>query len=149
MALRCQGVVLMLADTSGIDCQPSPQTKKGLMASFFSSKKVETKTLWITRKLVLTDESLRFFRPREMKFDINDPTPYNLQNASDKLLTRVSSPLSCLKCLYLNRSDYRTLQMWSFAMLIKYGGIQPLSNLNCSFSNWILLHHVCSAIGFD
>jgi hypothetical protein len=90
MALRCQGAVLMLADTSGVEREASPPKKKGIMPSLFGGKKVERKELWIKRKMVLTDESVRYFRPTNLKFDINDPTPYKLQNASDKLYTRVS-----------------------------------------------------------
>ena len=90
MALRCQSTVLMLADNSGVDTESSPPKKKGILPSFFGSKKVERKELWIKRKLILTDESVRYFRPTNLKFDFNDPTPYKLQNASDKLLTRVS-----------------------------------------------------------
>ena len=92
MALRCQGTLLMLADTSGIEREPRSPKKKGFLPSFFGEKKkLEIRDLWVKRKLVLTDESVRFFRPTKLKFDIHDPTPYSVQNACDKLLTRVGT----------------------------------------------------------
>jgi hypothetical protein len=121
MALRCQGIVLMLADTTGNEYQPSPPAKKGMLSSLFTKTKVEIRALWISRKLVLTDESLRYFRPKELKFDINDPTPYGLQNASDKLLTRVSTQSTYRLDIHaiLNSFITRISPMWSFEVLIK------------------------------
>ncbi len=89
MALRCQGTLFMLADTSGKGGLLAPKKKKGLITGLFNGKKQEDPRLWVKRKLVLTDESLRFFRPASLKYDVNDPTPYDIQHASDKIFTRV------------------------------------------------------------